>query len=701
MLGRSSSTQWGLFSVVFATALLLDGGCRWLAPYEVADPDGALDAGDGPADPRDGLLDVRRDGGGPTDGPAAFYDSNPNPSACEAVLGGLYRPPPSACSGRWVWESPVGQTGAPDWPMPRNTLRAVWATSGANAWAVGAAGTVLRKSGSLWSIEYVGGDVDLEAVWGASTSEVWFGGARGTQGTLVRLKNGVWQAAVLPDATARVHALWGTGPDDVWAATSKGPYHFDGGVWRITDPEGKVGALVSIAGLPNAAGVAAVSGDGHIWHYDGQAWSKATSDADFHAVAGAGGTALAAGPGGVLASYDGATGNWAPLQLPDATPSNIYALAARPDPPPSQSVTYYLARQGRIGRVEGAAPWRLGTEHDAGSYGGDFFGVTAWPGILTGNDNAIAVGEGGWIERPTVSGNPAPDVVQPGALPLRRLVVVPNGGPVLGICDNTHSEVFRLGGAFMDEPQTPPAPPQSVWAAGPKEIWMGDSFTLRFFGGVGWTDVIATGGPVGGPVVDLVGLGSGGTAEVWALTSSGTRIMYKPPSGLFAELSSPWPGWNLQRIWAYETAAASEIVAGGQGKFWRRSLGNWTELTGGTPPSGTVRSLWASENDVYAVLQAGGSEPGGLYHHQVVGGWQRLSVAAQASALRAVWGHDQQVWVVGARGTIVHFDGVAGTWQTEISGTHQSLYDVRGDASSGEVWAIGDWGTVLRRYPQP
>lgn len=691
MLGRSSSAQWGLLSVVLATALLLDGGCRWLAPYEVADPDGALDAGDGPADPRDGLLDVRRDGGGPTDGPAAFYDSNPNPSACEAVLGGLYRPPPSACSGRWVWESPVGQTGAPDWPMPRNTLRAVWATSGANAWAVGAAGTVLRKSGSLWSIEYVGGDVDLEAVWGASTSEVWFGGARGTQGTLVRLKNGVWQAAVLPDATARVHALWGTGPDDVWAATSKGPYHFDGGVWRISDPQ--VGGLVSIAGLPGAGGIVAVSSDGYLWHYDGQAWSKATNTADFYAVASTSSSGLATGLG-IFANYDGA--NWKSLTISGASATNTYALAARPEPA-NNSVTYYLARKGKIGRVVHTAVWQWGGEHAAGSYDGTFLGVTAWPGVSTGTENAIAVGEGGWIERPTLAGTPAPDVLQPGGLPLRQLVVVPKG-PVLGICDNTRYDVYRLGGAFMDAPPKPPFQPQSVWAAGPKGIWIGDSYTLRFFDGSGWSAVTnALGGPIRGPVNDLVGLASGATAEVWAVTDSGATIMYKPQSlATFAELPSPAPGWHFQRIWAYESPVASQIVVGGQGRIWRRSLGSWTELTGGMQPSGKVLSLWANQSDVYAVLEAGGSEPGGLYHHQVGGLWQRLSLGAQGSALRAVWGRGAtEVWVVGVGGTVLHYDGAA--WQSEVSGTHQTLYDVGGDATN--VWAIGDWGTVLRRRP--
>ena len=62
--------------------------------------------------------------------------------------------------------------------------------------------------------------------------------------------------------------------------------------------------------------------------------------------------------------------------------------------------------------------------------------------------------------------------------------------------------------------------------------------------------------------------------------------------------------------------------------------------------------------------------------------------------LKGVWGSaSEDVFAVGARGAIVHWDGVA--WSAMSSGTSQNLWDVWG-SSSGDVYAVGDAGTVLR-----
>lgn len=71
--------------------------------------------------------------------------------------------------------------------------------------------------------------------------------------------------------------------------------------------------------------------------------------------------------------------------------------------------------------------------------------------------------------------------------------------------------------------------------------------------------------------------------------------------------------------------------------------------------------------------------------------WQRpLPFGA---SLASAWGSGpNDVWAVGARGTIVHYDGTA--WKIVPSGTHVDLTCVSGTSGS-DVWAVGARGTLL------
>lgn len=74
-------------------------------------------------------------------------------------------------------------------------------------------------------------------------------------------------------------------------------------------------------------------------------------------------------------------------------------------------------------------------------------------------------------------------------------------------------------------------------------------------------------------------------------------------------------------------------------------------------------------------------------------GWCRPFDQPAGKTLRGVWGtSSQDVWVVGAAGTIGHFDG--STWQAMQSGTSANLYGVAG-SSPTDVWAVGEMGTIL------
>ena len=701
---RSSRFQ---LTLLCLAALVCDGGCRQIAAYSVADAQTAPDGGrDGQGDgPDDALAEVRVDAPeqrdkGPDDAPvpqvdtrAVFHDSG-QPGACEVVLGRLYPPPPANCSDRWVWQSPADTGGKTKWPLPRNTLRAVWVASQDDAWAVGEAGTVLRKTSSGWQVEYVGGNVDLHAVWGTPSS-VWIGG---TEGTLIEITPTTRRAAILPDASATVKALWGRGPSDIWAATDKGPYHFDGTRWAVSNPPppAAMTSLIAVAGLP-FGGVAFVDHDGRLWHLDGKSWGGPEL-AGYLALASTSTTTVAAGKGGVLAEYAGGSFTvWQPITVP----SSVEDLVGLTGWDAVGKSNYLLAGpKGKLLTLSGnPGAWALGTSYGVPGYTGRFWGSSSWLQVGDPQRHAMAVGEGGWIERPTPSstGQAGPEVAQPGALSLRRLAVV-GSGATFGISDGvSDGAIHNLDGPLAPKP--PPVPPRALWASSANVLWTGDVFGLRVFDGTNWTTPPVT--PSVSPVLDLWGVAQPNGPEVWALTS-GTpqKVQYKAAgTDAFVTLSSTPTQQTLNRIWGYAGTAGSPtttVVAGG-GQAWRRTgtVGTWTELKGGVlPPSDTVLSLWAAPGVVYMVVKGAG--PGGSLHIHTTAtaGW-KVTPFKSTLPLHAVWGRDaNNVWAVGEGGVIRFFNG--SVWSTPLSPTHQPLYDVQGDPSSNEVFAVGDWGTIIR-----
>jgi len=71
---------------------------------------------------------------------------------------------------------------------------------------------------------------DLEAVWGSGPDDVWAVGRRGTIRHTTR-GAATWTVTASP-TTSDLHAVWGSGPKDVWAVGDSGTIvHFDGTSW--------------------------------------------------------------------------------------------------------------------------------------------------------------------------------------------------------------------------------------------------------------------------------------------------------------------------------------------------------------------------------------------------------------------------------------------------------------------------------------
>ena len=201
-------------------------------------------------------------------------------------------------------------------------LWGVWEAASNDVWAVGASdpgdALALHYNGMTWSkIAVTGTNASvLYSVWGSSDAAVWAVGNDGAEVPEILNWNGTsW--AVQYNNTGASSALplwvWGSAANDVWAATSGTPLHFNGSEWQPV--------AVDMADSPGPISVAGAGG--HVWgtyqntvfEWNGSGWMSAIPVTD--ASVGASGLTLssvwpssptdiwAVGVGGTLAHYDG------------------------------------------------------------------------------------------------------------------------------------------------------------------------------------------------------------------------------------------------------------------------------------------------------------------------------------------------------------------------------------------------------------
>jgi|GEM_PF-1427824 len=162
----------------------------------------------------------------------------------------IWRYAPVAGGDAWEWQPvsppcPHGEFGEPTCLK----LNAVWAESADRVWFAGDHGKVFRAdtSGLPGGEPVDGGEPSprleleemnssslrrLEALWGFGPNDVW---AVGAQGVIRHWVGGDAWSIVPSPVAADLHAVWGARPDDVWAVGDDGVVlHWDGKTWTIT-----------------------------------------------------------------------------------------------------------------------------------------------------------------------------------------------------------------------------------------------------------------------------------------------------------------------------------------------------------------------------------------------------------------------------------------------------------------------------------
>ena len=106
--------------------------------------------------------------------------------------------------------------------------------------AVGNAGTILKRQGTKWNLMESPTTEDLWGIWGASADDVWAVGGSGESdavATVVHFDGDTWEASDLPELErAGVRAffkVWGTSADNVYVVGQRGAVlHYDGNAWQ-------------------------------------------------------------------------------------------------------------------------------------------------------------------------------------------------------------------------------------------------------------------------------------------------------------------------------------------------------------------------------------------------------------------------------------------------------------------------------------
>jgi hypothetical protein len=701
----------------WATTLLAIGACGGapLAPTAPPDASGARpDADVSVAKPdADAAPETTPPDGEGIDAALPEAPGRPVPDAnttSDALTSGV-------CSaGGWCWS---------DTTLQSNALDAVWGAAADDVWAVGAAGTILHWNGAAWSPSASGTTTELEDVWGSGPADVWAVGA----GVVLHWDGQTWSkvvAALGTDLTTEslpLRRVWGTSATDVWAlgGVSYPPppgvpngaiLHWDGSAWAIV-PSPNTNELGAIWGAgPNdvwafAAQSSVVHWDGHAWaavsiapaylyqpthawgsgpadiwlatggsgplHFDGHAWQTlcdATSCVDANAFWGTSARDVwLVGPAGKAAHWNGT--DWTDVQTPTSQDLNA-AWGSSP------SDVWAVGAAGAIEHWDGSSWSGTGTTDTTTLRGvwasgpGDVWAVGARP------PDAWAVHWDGraWTESVVLA---APATV-PNQVPLsEQLSAVWGSAPddvwAVGTDDGSvgKGQIVHWDGRAWTSFQTPMATSPgfsfptlalyALWGSGPDDVWAGGggggTRTTLHWDGRSWSSV-----GIASSFGETHGLWGSGRSDVWAVGVLGSILH--------------WDGsdWQEMKASAHFSTNPQTLYA-----VW------------GTGPT----DVWAvGGTNAYA---PGGNEPGIILHFDGASWTEVPTRQAPLVPLFGVWGSGpSDVTAVGGDGIagddVLHFDGVA--WTASPSGTTQPLRSVWG-LGAGALFAVGDGGTFLHR----
>lgn len=466
----------------------------------------------------------------------------------------------------------------------------------------------------------------VNAVWGSGPNDVWAAGSQ----TLMYWNGQKW--TVVPAGfDSNVDALWGSGSDDVWAVGAQLIRRFNGRRWSaVTPPVNENFSDVWGSG-PNDVYVTG-GAFGWVLRWDGAQWDTVFAPASGRTFGSAWGTG----------------------------PDNVYLAGA-------QWVSAKRAYDGFVMHWDGQA-WTTTTFPDRtiselwGSGPSDIHAVGSTIFRFDGAQWTEVAPPGG-VSRylTTVWGSGPNDVWAAGT---------PAGSAAVYHFDGTQWSLVETGAKQGA---------RAVWGTGPDNVFLTGSFgmVLRRTGGL-WTEMVA-----GNRVESFMNVWAAGEDDAYAVTCEG-QILRNSGSGW--QVVHQEQGSCFRGVWG----AGGEIFVSGTGNQGTAVVLRWTGSAWerrDVPGTRDLPDLWGfGPDDVYA---AGHTEnPGQL---PVVVHWDGTSWShvpmndvVPYGMLHGIWGSGpNDLWAVGT--TVLHYDG---TMWRQVSG-YNWYRDVYND-----VWGTGPGGTI-------
>ncbi len=227
-------------------------------------------------------------------GQGGFVSHYDGTSWSEQSLGDLWLDGLWGSSDHDVWVSGTVTTGVAgvlfhydgtEWTQVSHAaavrgLGDIWSdATGDAAYAVGALGQVLARHGDTWEAIPMAGNKQFTAVWGAPSGAIF---VTAYDGTCQRFDGASWDEFNL-GAGVRLVDVWGTNEANVYAASQKGVWHFDGSEWNPTSNHDYITKL-SGSGEAEvyAAGLDSLGENGEVRCFDGNAWTEIYSQPGMH-----------------------------------------------------------------------------------------------------------------------------------------------------------------------------------------------------------------------------------------------------------------------------------------------------------------------------------------------------------------------------------------------------------------------------------
>lgn len=611
------------------------------------------------------------------------------------------------CSADGVcWLNPLPQL------IEANPYAKMWGTD-SDLWVPGSFGSMMHWNGHQWSSLATGGGRPFSGVFGFGPRNIW---AVGYAGALARFDGQYWSEVTNPTTSKEtLFGIWGSSPTDIWAVGNNGEIlHGNGSTWE-SHKQKTDKAFFAIWGS-GPTDIYAIGQDGICAHFDGTDWTLATlSSAWLTAVTGTSASDVwAAGRTGTLLHYDGEV--WQSQHGP--TTDNITSIVAL-----SRDEVWMTTDKGTLFHYKNQEWNPLQTDQRLESIASATFVDESHFWLL-----GRAKGETGSLFAAFRWDIASTDVPR---------------NTLIGLCDNAFTSVW---GTSDDD----------VWIAGescPLFHWNGSSWTQT--GEAGMRDgVLAIGGSGPGDVwvagtsnrlshyndltgwrrvgsafadtlsyLDVLDVATSAQGQAWFVVgernSSGASL-YSWGGGLnpvrascdegpcVTPVDPPRKIWSFGgSVWILGKAGSLYKWNGAPSSYWDLNRGD-TGFGGpalASSDDGVIGGT--SDSDIWIVRAVGDSEGDGsraratgpVVHpvrHWTGSKMEEVAIPSYQIP-RAIAVRRDDVWLVGDRGMMLHWNGHAWTSRQQVTGgTLRAVWS----SPAGKVWAVGDSGVVLTDAPE-